>query len=173
MQRNPLVPQFAAALFFSWCLSGGNSAAELNLRHARSSSLTGERRDIPEVIAALRRAIGLQVTLRGTVAQKFTGVYSGSVHYVLTRLLTGENYVLRTTSSGIASSCWVRARRTMKGGPVCSLYSGRRSYVAPPCKFSSGESSFSCFAAISLCRSVQKVRRLGVTSDPSHLVARE
>lgn len=57
---------------------------------------------VPEVLAALRRAIGLEVMLRGTVEQKFTGVYSGSVHYVLTRLLMGENYILQTTSSGIS-----------------------------------------------------------------------
>ena len=102
MWRNPLVPQFAAALFFSWCLSGGNSAAEVRISGMQDRVvLQANDATVPEVIAALRRAIGLQVTLRGTVAQKFTGIYSGSVHYVLTRLFTSENYILQTTSSGI------------------------------------------------------------------------
>ena len=57
---------------------------------------------VPEILAALRRAIGLEVTLKGEVGQKFTGVYSGSVHYVITRLLSGENYILQTTSSGMS-----------------------------------------------------------------------
>ena len=57
---------------------------------------------VPEFLAAVRTAIGLEVTFMGTIAQKFTGVYSGSVHHVLTRLLTGENYILQTTSSGIS-----------------------------------------------------------------------
>jgi hypothetical protein len=103
MQRNPLVPQFAAALFFLWCLNGGDSVAEVRLSGMQDRLvLQANDATVPEVLAALRRAIGLEVMLRGTVEQKFTGVYSGSVHYVLTRLLMGENYILQTTSSGIS-----------------------------------------------------------------------
>jgi hypothetical protein len=103
MRCNPLVPPFAAALSFSWCLSGGDCAAEVRLSGMQDRVvLQANDATVPEVLAALRRAIGLEVTLRGTVEQKFTGVYSGSVHYVLRRLLTGENYILRTTSGGIS-----------------------------------------------------------------------
>jgi hypothetical protein len=103
MQRNPLVPQFAAALFFSWCLSGGDSAAEVRLSGMQDRVvLQAKDATVPEVLDALRRAIGLEVTLRGTVQQKFTGVYTGSVHFVITRLLSGENYILQTTSSGMS-----------------------------------------------------------------------
>ena len=78
-----------------------------------------------EVPDALRRAIGLEVTLRGTVEQKFTGVYSGSVHFVITRLLSGENYILRTTSSGMSTVLLGQSMSDDEvSGPVCSLYSG-------------------------------------------------
>jgi|HubBroStandDraft_6_1064221.scaffolds.fasta_scaffold44832_1 hypothetical protein len=102
MRRNPLAPQFAVALFFSWCLTGGDSAAEVRISGMQDRVvLQANDASVPEIIAALRRAIGLEVTLRGTVEKKFTGMYSGSVHYVLTRLFTSENYILQTTSSGI------------------------------------------------------------------------
>ena len=145
MQRNPLVPQFAAALFFSWCLSGGNSAAEVRISGMQDRVvLQANDATVPEVIAALRRAIGLQVTLRGTVAQKFTGIYSGSVHYVLTRLLTGENYVLQTTSSGIRIVLLGQSASDDEGRPgLLALQRPRPPApdVAPPCKSSSGELS--------------------------------
>jgi len=57
---------------------------------------------IPEILAALRWAFDLEVKLQGDTARKFTGVYSGSVRKVLSRLLIGNDYVLRSGSEGIS-----------------------------------------------------------------------
>jgi hypothetical protein len=49
----------------------------------------------------LRSTFDLEVKLKGGTARKFTGVYTGSARHVLSRLLMGEDYVLRSDSDGI------------------------------------------------------------------------
>ena len=143
MQRNPLVPKFAAAIFFSWWLSGGDSAAEVRLSGMQDRLvLQANDATVPEFLAAVRTAFGLEVTFMGTIAQKFTGVYSGSVHHVLTRLLTGENYILQTTSSGISIVLLGQSASDSEARPgLLALQRPRPAvpHVAPPCKSNSGE----------------------------------
>jgi hypothetical protein len=103
MQRKPLLPQFVTALLLAWCLSGGRSAAEVRVS-GTPDRVVVQTSDapMPEILTAMHTAFELEVTLKGTIAQKFSGMYSGSVRQVLGRLLTGENYVLRTTADGIS-----------------------------------------------------------------------
>jgi hypothetical protein len=104
IERHPLFPQFAMALILVlWCLSGGCSAAEVQLSGTpdrivmRTNDAT-----ITEILAAFRARLGLEMTLRGTMTHKFTGAYSGSVRQVFSRLLTGEDYIFSTTSNGMS-----------------------------------------------------------------------
>jgi len=143
MQRSPLAFQFVAALLFSCWLSGGNSAAEVRLSGVQDRVvIQANDATVDEVLSAFRKAFGLEVTLRGTIAQKFTGVYSGSVHNVLQRLLMGEDYILQMSSSGIsivlltqsASDNEARVSRLTAQPPQPPV-----PHVAEPCKSSSGE----------------------------------
>jgi len=54
-----------------------------------------------EVVAALRSAFDVEVTLKGATARNFTGKYICSPRQVLSRLLRGEDYVLHSTSDGM------------------------------------------------------------------------
>ena len=143
MQRSPLAVQFVAALLFSCWLSGGNSAAEVRLSGVQDRVIIqANDATVDEVLSAFRKAFGLEVTLRGTIAQKFTGVYSGSVHNVLQRLLMGEDYILQMSSSGIsivlltqsASDNEARVSRLTVQPPQLPV-----PHVAEPCMSSSGE----------------------------------
>ena len=143
MQRNPVALQYVAALFFSCCLSGGNSAAEVRLSGVQDRVIIQTNdATVDEVLSALHKAFGLELTLRGTIAQKFTGVYSGSVHNVLKRLLAGEDYILQVTSSGI--NIVLLAQSASDNEAKLSQLTIQRQqppapHVAEPCKSSSGE----------------------------------
>ena len=55
-----------------------------------------------EILAALRSAFGLEATLEGATARRFTGVYSGSLRRVISRLLMGESYVIGSADNGMS-----------------------------------------------------------------------
>lgn len=102
MRRKIFIPQLATAALLAWCLSAGPSAAEVRLSGTpdhivlRTSDAT-----MPEILAALQSAFDLEVKFQGTTARRFTGTYFGSVRQVLSRLLAGEDYVLRAAADGI------------------------------------------------------------------------
>ena len=101
--RKLFLPQFATAALLAWCLSCGGSAAEVHLSGTQDRVvLQTQDATMPEIFAALRSAFDLEVKLKGATARKFTGVYTGSVRQVLSRLLMGEDYVLRSASDGIS-----------------------------------------------------------------------
>jgi hypothetical protein len=103
MQRKSFFPQLATAALLAWCLSGGPSAAEVRLSGTPDRIvLRTYDATMPEILAALRSAFDLEVKLKGATARKFTGVYSGSVRRVLSHLLTGEDYVLRSAADGMS-----------------------------------------------------------------------
>jgi hypothetical protein len=103
MRRKSFLPQLATIVLLAWSLSCGPSAAEVRLSGTpdrivlRASDAT-----MPEILAAVRSAFDLEVRLKGATARKFTGVYSGSVRQVLSRLLAGEDYVLRFAADGMS-----------------------------------------------------------------------
>lgn len=101
--RKPFLPQLATAAFLAWCLSCGDGAAEVRLSGTQDRVvLQTHDATMPEILAALRSAFDLEVELKGATARKFTGVYTGSVRQVLSRLLADDDYVLRTASDSIS-----------------------------------------------------------------------
>ena len=102
--RKLLLPRLATAALLAWCVScGGSSAAEVRLSGTPDRMvLTTNDATIADILAALRSAFDVEVNLTGGTARRFTGVYSGSVRRVLSRLLTGNDYVLRFGSDGIS-----------------------------------------------------------------------
>jgi len=100
-KRFPL--QLTTIVLLAWCLSCGPSAAEVHLSGTPDRIvLQANDATMPDILAALRSAFDLEVKLKGTTARTFTGVYSGPVRQVLSRLLTGENYVLRSAGDGMS-----------------------------------------------------------------------
>jgi hypothetical protein len=103
MRRKSFLPQFATAMILAWCLSSGRGAAEVRLSGTQERVvLQTQDATMPEILAALRSAFGVEVKLKGATARKFTGVYTGPLRQVLSRLLTGEDYILRSGSEGMS-----------------------------------------------------------------------
>jgi hypothetical protein len=103
MRRKPFLPQLAMMALLAWCLSGGPGAAEVRLSGTRDHIvLQTNDATLADILAALRSAFALDVKLKGATAQRFTGTNSGSVNQVLSRLLRGEDYVLRSAADGIS-----------------------------------------------------------------------
>jgi hypothetical protein len=101
MGRKSFLPQLATATLLAWCLSCERGAAEVHLSGTLDRFvLQAHDATMPEILDAVRSAFDLDVTLKGASARKFTGTYSGSVRQVLSRLLAGENYVLRHAAEG-------------------------------------------------------------------------
>ena len=101
--RRLFLPQLATAALLAWCLSCGDSAAEVRLSGTQDRLvLQTQDAKMPEILGALRSAFDLEVKLKGATARRFTGVYVGSVRQVLSRILAGDDYVLHTASDGIS-----------------------------------------------------------------------
>jgi hypothetical protein len=102
MRRKSFFQQLATAVILAWCLSCGRSAAEVRLSGMPDRMvLRASDATMPEILAALHSAFDLEVKLNGTTARRFTGTYLGSMRQVLSRLLAGEDYVLRSAADGI------------------------------------------------------------------------
>jgi hypothetical protein len=101
--RDPFLPRLATAAFLAWCLSCGGGAAEVRLSGTEDRVVLQTRdATIEEILSALRSTFDLEVKLKGGTARKFTGIYTGSVRHVLSRLLAGNDFVLRSDSDGIS-----------------------------------------------------------------------
>jgi hypothetical protein len=63
-----------------------------------------EARDTPveEILAALNRAFGMHYQLSANLDKRLSGTYVGSLRRVLTRILDGYNFVLKTDNGTIA-----------------------------------------------------------------------
>ena len=104
VRRKPaLLPKIATVLLVAWCMSCGRSEAEVRLSGTPDRIvLQTNDATIVEILAALRASLDVEVKFSGATARRFTGVYSGSVRRVLSRLLAGEDYVVRSTADGIS-----------------------------------------------------------------------
>ena len=62
-----------------------------------------EARDAPveEILAALSRAFGMHYQLSTNVDKRVSGTYEGSLRRVVTRILDGYNFILRTDNGSI------------------------------------------------------------------------
>jgi hypothetical protein len=103
MVRKSWLPKLATAALLAWCLGCGHGAAEVRLSGTPDRVvLQTYDATMPEILSALRSTFDLQVKLQGATARRFTGVYTGPVRRVLSRLLAGDDYILRTASDGIS-----------------------------------------------------------------------
>jgi hypothetical protein len=104
MRRKPaLLLQIATVLLVAWCLSCGRSEAEVRLSGTPDRIvLQANDATIVEILAALRTSFDVEVKFSGATVRRFTGIYSGSVRRVLSRLLAGEDYVVRSTADSIS-----------------------------------------------------------------------
>lgn len=102
MQRKPLLLQIVMTLLLTWCLSGESAEAQVCLSGTPERVvLTTNDATLAEILTELRSVFDVEIKLQGGTARKFTGTYIGSVRQVLSRLLRGEDYVLRSTAEGI------------------------------------------------------------------------
>jgi hypothetical protein len=102
MRHKPFLPQIAMTLLLAWCLGGESAEAEVRLSGTPDRVvLTTNDATMEEILAELRSVFDVEVKLQGGIARKFTGTYIGSVRQVLSRLLRGEDYVLRSTAEGV------------------------------------------------------------------------
>jgi hypothetical protein len=103
MRRKPFIPRIAMTLLLGWYLGGERAEAEVRLSGTPDRVvLTTNDATIAEILYALRSAFHVEVKLQGATARKFTGVYSGPVRQVLSRLLTGDNYIFHFASDGMS-----------------------------------------------------------------------
>jgi hypothetical protein len=125
MRRKLVLPQFATAMILAWCLSCGRSAAEVRLSGTQERFvLQTQDATMPEILAALRSAFDVEVKLNGATARKFTGVYAGPLRQLLSRLLAGEDYILRSGSEGI-SILLIGRSAAAPSGPVAASQGSR------------------------------------------------
>jgi hypothetical protein len=101
--RKLFLLQLATAALMAWCLSCGGSAAEVRLSGTQDRLvLQAQDATMPEILGALQSAFDLEVKFKGATERRFTGVYTGSVRQVLSRILAGNDYVLRSGPDGIS-----------------------------------------------------------------------
>jgi hypothetical protein len=101
--RKLFLPQLATAALLTWCLGTEGGAAEVRLSGTQDRVVL-ETHDatIEEILTAMRSTFNLDVKLKGASARRFTGMYIGSMRQVLLRLLSGNDYVLRSNPDGIS-----------------------------------------------------------------------
>jgi hypothetical protein len=86
----------------AWCVGCGRSNSEVLLSGSQDR-IVMQTTDatLAEVLAAFRSTFSLEVKLKGAIARTITGNYSGSVRQVLSRLLSGEDYILSSDAEGM------------------------------------------------------------------------
>jgi hypothetical protein len=102
---NSLRPRLARSAVLSLvliCAATAGAGAEVQISGgADSFVLRARNATMAEVLSGIHSALDIGIEATGSPARQFTGTYSGSLRHVLSRLLEGENYVIRTSASGV------------------------------------------------------------------------
>jgi hypothetical protein len=102
---NWLRPRLARSAVLSLvliCTATAGAGAEVQISGgADSFVLRARNATMAEVLSGIHSALDIAIEATGSPARQFTGTYSGSLPHVLSRLLEGENYVIRTSASGV------------------------------------------------------------------------
>jgi hypothetical protein len=94
-----LIAGLAAALLL---LGTAAASAELRISGSRDSvSIEAHNAPLKEILDALRKPFHVEYKPVAGLERPVTGTYSGSLHRVLTRLLVGRDYVIRTSGRGM------------------------------------------------------------------------
>jgi hypothetical protein len=100
--RRLFLSQVATMALVAWCMACGRSNAEVLLSGSQDRIvMQTSDATLAEVLAAFRSTFSLEVKLNGVTTRTFTGIYSGSVRQVLSRLLSGEDYILSSDADGM------------------------------------------------------------------------
>lgn len=101
MRRRRLLHPIALSLVLV-CFACARAGAEVQLSGTRDSvAMQTDNASMAEILSELSSTFKLRIELTGSSVRRFTGAYSGSLRRVLSRLLDGEDYVIRSAGDGI------------------------------------------------------------------------
>jgi hypothetical protein len=89
-----------AAIAVAACATSALARAAVRVS-GTASHLVVDAKDatMPEILSGIQSALNTKVTLSGSTSRQFTGVYSGSVRRVLSRLLDGTSHIVTSRDS--------------------------------------------------------------------------
>ena len=92
----------AAAALFLACAVSPPVHAEVRVSGSEDNVvLRANNATMPEILSGVESALHLKVTITGPMTRQFTGVYSGPLRRVLSRLLDGVNYIVSSAPDGM------------------------------------------------------------------------
>jgi hypothetical protein len=101
MRRRRLLHPIALSLVLV-CFACARAGAEVQISGTRDRvAIQTDNASMAEILSELSSTFKLRIELTGSSARRFTGAYSGSLRRVLSRLLDGEDYVIRSAGDGI------------------------------------------------------------------------
>jgi hypothetical protein len=101
MPRRWLLHPMALSLVLV-CVACARAGAEVQLSGTQDNVvLRANNATMAEILSGLSSTFKLRIEFTGSSARQFSGAYSGSLRRVLSRLLVGEDYVIRSAGDGI------------------------------------------------------------------------
>jgi hypothetical protein len=101
MARKCLFP-IGAACVILFSMASTHAVAEVKLIRSQDGIiLEANNATLSEIVSAVKSGLKMNINIVGPVTQTYTGVYSGSIHRVLSRLLSGRNYIIKNDLAGI------------------------------------------------------------------------
>jgi hypothetical protein len=96
-----------------WFLSSSDVRAEVRVSGSKVAMVVEARNaSLDEIVAALNSVLNAQVSFTSRSNSVITGVYSGTLRRVLTRILDGHDFVLSSSSDRIAINLVTHAGTT-------------------------------------------------------------
>jgi hypothetical protein len=91
----------AASAALLYTMLGPSSAGTEVRGHADDIQLRAENASTGEILNALSAAFKLTYKLPPNIGRNMTGLYSGTLHQVLGRILDGNDYIVKVSNNGI------------------------------------------------------------------------
>ncbi len=92
----------ATVAFALACITASQATAEIQLFGSTDDIvLRAKNATVAEFLSGLQSAFHVKISLIGSSTRRFTGVYSGSMRRVLSRLLDGTDYVIEPDADGL------------------------------------------------------------------------
>lgn len=122
----------AAALLL---LGTATASAQLHVSGNRDAvTIEAHNAPLKDVLDALRRSFHVEYNTVAELKRPITGTYSGSLHRVLSRLLAGNDYVIRSSGHGMEIVILGTASTRAEPAPsqTATWRDGDGQFVAPP-----------------------------------------
>ena len=92
----------AAGALFLACAVSPPVHAEVRVSGSEDNVvLRVDNATMPEILSGVESALHLKLTVTGPMTRQFTGIYSGPLRRVLSRLLDGVNYIVSSAPDGM------------------------------------------------------------------------